>query len=346
MKETEIANSASARRQSAWSSAVLCAALCLGLGAALVVSLNTGSAGAILVDALRDWIAGSRSSAAIILLEIRLPRALAAAAVGATLGIAGAAMQGLLRNPLAEPGLVGASNCAALGAVIVFYFGLATLHSVLLPVAAILGAVIALGLLRLLVGDYARVSTLILAGVALNAFAGAAIALALNFAPSPYAMHEIVYWLMGSVANRSFPELAVAAPFMVVSLMLLLSAHHYLDALSLGEDTAHSLGFGSQALPWRVMSGVAVGVGAAVAISGSIAFVGLVVPHLLRPLVAQRPGRLLLPSALAGALLVLAADVAVQSVSGSTELKLGVVTALLGAPFFLLIVLGSRSRLT
>ena len=315
------------------------------LGAALVLALDTGSSGAILFDGLRDWWGGRESAPAIILREIRLPRALSALAVGATLGMAGAALQGMLRNPLAEPGLVGASNCAALGAVIVFYFGFAGLHPLLLPAAGIFGAIMALLLLRVLVGDYARVATLILAGVALNAFAGAAIALALNLAPSPYAMHEIVYWLMGSVANRSYAELAFSLPFMIVAAGLLLSTRSYLEALSLGEDIAHSLGFGARSLPWRVMGGVAIGVGAAVAISGSIAFVGLVVPHVLRPFVANRPGHLLVPSALGGALLVLLADILVQWLPGDTELKLGVVTALLGAPFFLAIVIGSRSRI-
>ena len=315
------------------------------LAGALVVALDTGSSGALLYAGLRDWFAGRESAPAIILREIRLPRALSAVAVGATLGMAGAALQGMLRNPLAEPGLVGASNCAALGAVIVFYFGFAGLHPLLLPAAGIFGAILALLLLRLLVGDYARVATLILAGVALNAFAGAAIALALNLAPSPYAMHEIVYWLMGSVANRSYAELAFSLPFMIVGAGLLLSTRSYLEALSLGEDIAHSLGFGARSLPWRVMGGVAIGVGAAVAISGSIAFVGLVVPHVLRPFVANRPGQLLLPSALGGALLVLLAVIPVQLLPGDTELKLGVVTALLGAPFFLAIVIGSRSRI-
>ena len=319
--------------------------LALALCVVFVLALGAGDTDVDLISAISDWWRGELSSDAIILVEIRLPRTLAALMVGAVLGTAGAAMQGMLRNPLAEPGLVGASNCAALGAVLVFYFGLASMQSVLLPLASISGAVLALLILRLLVGSYARVSTLILAGIALNAFAGAAISLALNLAPSPYAMYEIMYWLMGSVANRSLPELRFVAPFMLLSLLLLISARRYFDALALGEDTAHSLGFGSARLPWQVMSGVAIGVGAAVAISGSIAFVGLVVPHLLRPLVSQQPGRLLFPSMFGGALLVLLADALVQSLSNATELKLGVVTALLGAPFFLLLVMRGRERL-
>ncbi len=320
--------------------------LTVALVLAGVLALDTGSAGALLSAALGDWVTGRESTALLILREIRVPRALAALTVGATLGVAGAALQGMLRNPLAEPGLVGASSCAALGAVLVLYFGLMPLHSLLLPAAGIAGAVAALALLRVLVGDHARVATLILAGVALNAFAAAAIALALNLAPSPYALHEIVYWLMGSVANRSFAELVFCLPFMLIAVVSMVSTRGYLEALSLGEDTAHTLGFSARSLPWRVMGGVAIGVGAAVAISGTISFVGLVVPHVLRPLVGHRPGRLLVPSALGGALLVLLADVLVQRLPGASELKLGVVTSLLGAPVFLAIVLGARGRIT
>lgn len=320
---------------------VLVAALAFGC----MLALDTGSSGALLGPALRDWNAGRDSTALLILTEIRVPRMLAGLAVGAMLGVAGAALQGMLRNPLAEPGLVGASSCAALGAVVVLYFGLAALHPLLLPAAGIAGAVMALASLRVLVGDHARVATLILAGVALNAFAAAAIALALNLAPSPYALHEIVYWLMGSVANRSLAELALCLPFMLLAMLLLVSARDYLDALSFGEDTAQTLGFGTRSLPWRVMGGVAIGVGAAVAISGTISFVGLVVPHVLRPVVGHRPGRLLVPSALGGALLVVLADVLVQRIPGGGELKLGVVTSLLGAPVFLGIVLGARNRI-
>lgn len=320
--------------------------LALLLAGAVLLALQAGASGALLLPGIEDWRAGRESAEAIILREIRLPRVLAALGVGATLGIAGAALQGMLRNPLAEPGLVGASNCAALGAVIVIYFGIAGMHSLALPVAGMCGAAAALIWLRALVGEHARVATLILAGVAINAFAGAAIALALNLAPSPYAMHEIVYWLMGSVANRSYAELAFSLPCMVLGAALLLSTRAYLDALSLGEDAAHTLGFGARSLPWRVMGGVAIGVGAAVAVSGSIAFVGLVVPHLLRPFVSHRPGRLLLPSAFGGALLVVLADLAVQRLPGGAELKLGVLTSLIGAPFFLALVLGSRGRIT
>ena len=308
-------------------------------------ALSTGSTALSLPMAMSDMLAGRDSVDALILMEIRLPRTLIAATVGASLGLAGAALQGLLRNPLAEPGIVGASNCAALGAVLVLYFGLASVQWLLLPLSAIAGAGASVLLLALLAGRDAGTLSLILAGVAISALAGALIALALNFAPSPYAMHEIVFWLMGSVANRSLAEFWFTLPLMICGWGLLLSSGAYLDALSLGEDTARSLGFGGKLVLWQVLAGTAICVGAAVAVSGSIAFVGLVVPHLLRPLVANRPARLLLPSAIAGACLVMLADIAVQSMNTGTELKLGVLTSLIGAPFFLHLVVSRRARL-
>jgi iron complex transport system permease protein len=309
------------------------------------LSLASGSTDLPLAVALGDLWSGVASPDALILREIRLPRTAIAAGVGASLGLAGAALQGLLRNPLAEPGIVGASNCAALGAVCVLYFGLAAGHWLLVPVGAVAGAGASVLLLALLAGRRASALSLILAGVAISALAGALIALALNFAPSPYAMHEIVFWLMGSVANRSLPELAFSLPLMAAGWLLLLGSGRHFDALSLGEDVARSMGFGGVTMLWRALSGVALCVGGAVAVSGSIAFVGLVVPHVLRPLVGHRPSRLLLPSALGGAALVLLADLLVQALSGGTELKLGVLTALVGAPFFLHLVLTLRGRL-
>ena len=311
----------------------------------LGVALSTGSTALSVPMAVGDLIAGRDTADALILMEIRLPRTLIAAAVGASLGMGGAALQGLLRNPLAEPGIVGASNCAALGAVMVLYFGMASVSWLLVPASAIAGAGVSVLLLAILAGRDASTLSLILAGVAISALAGALIALALNFASSPYAMHEIVFWLMGSVANRSLAECWLSLPLMACGWALLLTSGAYLDALSLGEDTARSLGFDGKLVLWQVLAGTAICVGAAVAVSGSIAFVGLVVPHLLRPQVANRPSRLLLPSALAGACLVLLADIAVQSIGTDTELKLGVLTSLIGAPFFLHLVISRRASL-
>jgi iron complex transport system permease protein len=293
---------------------------------------------------VKDLIAQNASLHQTVVWEIRLPRVLLAILVGATLGLAGATMQGFLRNPLAEPGILGVSSGAALGAVIVLYFGFAAAAWYWLPVAAISGAFIALLLVYLLAGFRSSVLSLILAGVAINAIAGALISVALNFAPSYFALQEIVFWLMGSLANRNMHHVYIAAPFIFMGWVLLLSRYRFLNALSLGEETAATLGFHLQRERNLLLIGLALCVGAAVAVSGSIGFVGLVVPHMLRPLVGHKPGRLLVASALGGALLVLAADILVRQLDVARELKLGVVTSLLGGPFFLMLILKTRSR--
>lgn len=318
--------------------------LSLGVLAAFLFSLSMGNASISIVQAVKDLISHSPSLHQTVVWEIRLPRVLLAVLVGATLGLAGAAMQGFLRNPLAEPGILGVSSGAALGAVIVLYFGFAAAAWYWLPVAAITGALISLVLVYLLAGFRSSVLSLILAGVAINAIAGALISVALNFAPSYFALQEIVFWLMGSLSNRNMHHLYIAAPFIVVGWVLLLSRYRFLNALSLGEETATSLGFNPQRERNFLLIGLALCVGAAVAVSGSIGFVGLVVPHLLRPLVGYKPSRLLFASALGGALLVLCADIFVRQLDVARELKLGVVTSLLGGPFFLILILKTRSR--
>ncbi|MDZ5646100.1 iron ABC transporter permease [Nitrospirillum sp. BR 11828] len=318
----------------------------LPLTAALfIASLSVGASGVSLAGVWADWRGGAGGMAWVIFTEIRLPRALLGLLVGGALGMAGAALQGMLRNPLAEPAVIGVSPCAALGAVIVFYSGWATSLALAVPLGGIAGALIAVALLFALAGRSVGVLTLILAGIALSSFAGAATSLALSLSPNPYALAEIVFWMMGSLADRTLDQVYLAAPFIGVGAALLLSAGPALDALSLGEDTAQSLGFPLRRVGARVVVGTALAVGAAVAVTGAIGFVGLVVPHLLRPLVGHQPRRLLLPSFAGGACLVLAADTAVRLGGPGPELKLGVVTALLGAPFFLGLVLATRRRL-
>ncbi len=311
----------------------------------LALVLGVGAVDIDLARALADAWHGRVSLEALILVEIRLPRALLALLVGATLGLGGAALQGLLRNPLAEPGIIGVSNGAALGAVLVFYYGFTASAWFVLPAAGLLGALLAVSCIFLLLGRSRSLLSLILAGVAINAIGGALIALALNFAASPYAMQEIVFWLLGSVANRGLREVYIALPFMLLGWALIFYCARFLNALTLGEETARSLGFDVTRLRLVLILGVAASVGAAVSVSGNIGFVGLVVPHLVRPFVAYEPRRLLLASALVGAILLLLADIAVQSLATTTEMKLGVVTSLVGAPFFLLLILKSRSTL-
>lgn len=312
----------------------------------MVASLASGLAELPLLDLLTGSAADKDGTLWLILTAVRLPRALLAVLVGASLGLAGAVLQGYLRNPLAEPGLIGVSASAALGAVVVLYTGLASSFVLALPLGGMLGAAIGMTLVSLL-GGRDSVLSLILAGVAINSLAGALTSLALNLAPSPYASLEIAFWLLGSLADRSVVHVWAALPFMLVGWALLLPLARTLDALALGEETASSLGFNLGRARIAVVIGTGLTVGACVAVSGAIGFVGLVVPHLIRPLVGHRPGATLLPSALGGAALVLAADIAARALSGSGgELKLGVVTALVGAPFFLHLLVRLRGQVT
>jgi len=325
------------------SSRALLGSLLLVLFIAFFTALMVGPVDISLFKAISSEPDTSMES--LILFEIRLPRALLALLVGATLGLAGAALQGLLRNPLAEPVIIGVSNFAALGAVVVFYYGLSRAAWFALPLGGLVGALLSVVIIFALVGKSRSIVTLILAGVAINAIGGALIALVLNFAPSPYAMQEILFWLLGSVANRSTNELLIALPFMAVGWLMILSSGRFLNALTLGEETAHSMGFEVNRYRWILVLGVAASVGAAVSVAGNIGFIGLVVPHLIRPFVGYEPRRLLISSALGGAILLLVADIAVQLFSSGGEIKLGVITSLVGGPFFLFLILKSRNMM-
>jgi iron complex transport system permease protein len=265
--------------------------------------------------------------------------------VGGTLGLAGAVLQGYLRNPLAEPGIMGISGGAALGAVISIHSGLAQSFALALPLAGLGGAALATLGLAALAGRGTGSVTLILAGVAISSLAAALTALALNLAPNPFAASEMLYWLMGSLTDRSLTHVWLAAPLMLAGCLILASTARDLDALSLGEAAAQNLGVDLTWLRLKVVAGTALAVGAATAVCGAISFVGLMVPHLLRPMTSGEPGRLLLPSFLGGATLVLAADVLLRLLSPLGDLRLGVLTALIGAPFFLWLVLRNRTEL-
>lgn len=315
--------------------AVLVGALAALVLAAFVASMTIGYVAIDVGGALGDLLSGETSLGALVLTELRLPRAILGALVGFSLGLAGAAMQGLLRNPLADAGVIGVSGAAAFGAVMAFYSGVSASFGLALPVGGVLGAGVAVAALYALAGRGSATMTLILAGVAINSLAGALTALALNLSPNPYAAMEATFWLMGSLADRSMAHVQLAAPLLMVGWLMILAAGPALDALTLGEDTATSLGFDMGRVRLLLIVGTALAVGASVAVTGAIGFVGLVVPHLLRPLVGGRPGRLMLVSGLGGAALALAADIGVRLVGVRPELKLGVVTALIGAPFFL-----------
>ena len=281
----------------------------------------------------------------LILWEIRLPRAILGALIGGVLGLSGAVLQGYLRNPLAEPGIIGLSSGASLGAVTVLHSGLASVFPLALPLGGLVGAGLTTMILVTLAGDRGGPITLILAGVAVSSVATALTTLALNLSPNPFAAVEIVYWLMGSLTDRSLTHVWIAAPFMIVGLGLMLSLGRALDALSLGEDAAANLGIDLDKLRLRLVMGVALSVGAAAAIAGTIGFVGLIVPHLLRPYVGGEPARLLPASLFGGAALVLTSDLALRLLAPYSDLKLGVLTALIGAPFFAWLVVRTRREL-
>jgi iron complex transport system permease protein len=319
----------------------------IGLVAGLaVVSLGVGPvklSPATVIDAL---FGGGSEVQRIIVQQIRLPRAILGLGIGAILGLSGAALQGLLRNPLASPSLFGAPQSAAFGAVLVIALGWADVRSFALPSAAIVAAFASVFVLLAISGRNAGLLILILAGLAISSLAGAATSLTMNLSRNPFAALEIAFWLLGSLEDRSFRHVVLAMPFIVVGAAILLSQRHAFRALSVGEEAAQSLGVDVGRLRLLVILGVALGVGGAVAVAGAIGFIGLVAPHLMRPLIGYDPGRLLVPSALTGAALLLAADIAVRIIPSTTDIKVGVLTALIGVPFFLYLIVRERRALS
>ncbi|MFQ5563535.1 MAG: FecCD family ABC transporter permease [Parvularculaceae bacterium] len=312
-----------------------------GAGVVLVACL-VGPAPIPPAAAVQGLFGGGDPAIETIVREIRLPRALAAWLAGALLGASGAALQGLLRNPLADPGVLGVSTSAALGAVLALYFNLAAVAFWTTPAAAILFALAATAILYVLGAGRVSTARLILVGVGLSSFSAALIALAMNLAPNPFALADLVNWLFGSVANRSFSDLALAAPFAALGLFLLLRAQPGLRALTLGEETAASLGAHIARLRGFVIAGAAVLVGASVSLAGAIGFVGIVAPHVVRPLVGHDPARTILPSAALGGAVLAAADLAIRLAPFDQEMRLGVAAALIGAPGFVWVAARTR----
>ncbi len=320
------------------------AALAVLVAVLFVASLCIGPA-SLSPKAVLSGLAGFGDPVDVLIVqELRLPRALLALMIGATLAVSGAALQGLVRNPLAAPSVFGAPSAAAFGAVLAIGTGLADALSYSLPIAAMLAALVSVGALLVLAGPSASMLTLLLAGMALSSLAGAAVSLALNLAPNPYAALEIAFWLLGSLEDRSFQHVAMAAPFIVLAWVVLLGLRGRLRVLTLGEDVARTSGVDTGRLKLLTVFGVAMGVGACVAVSGVIGFVGLVTPHLIRPLVGHDPSRVHIPAMLAGGALLLAADCACRLIPSSGEIRIGVLTALIGVPFFLWLVFRQRGR--
>ena len=316
---------------------VLLGTLAVGTLVAFALSLATGPSG--------FGFGGGGDAAGLIFREIRVPRAVLGALVGAALGLSGAALQGYLRNPLAEPSLVGVSGGAALGAVLAIHLGLSQALALALPLGGLLGAAVAMLAVVALAGAQGGPVTLILAGLAVSGIATALISLALNLSQNPFASVEMVFWLMGSLADRSLTQVWLAAPPMLAGMVVLLFLGRALDALSLGEDAARSLGIDVARTRLALVAGTALAVGAATSVTGVIGFVGLLVPHVLRPFAGHRPSLLLPASALAGAIFLLAADIVLRLAQPWMELRVGVLTALIGAPFFVWLVLKTRTEL-
>ncbi|WP_306016142.1 iron ABC transporter permease [Oceanicaulis sp. MMSF_3324] len=318
------------------------AALLAGGGLVLILSGVLGSSELSLAQAFGALVGAGDETARIIVWEIRLPRALAALGVGAALGASGALMQGLLRNPLAEPGVLGVSASASLGAIIALYFGLGFLGAFTVPVLAVLGALAATGVLSFLAAARISAVQLILVGVGLSSFAGALGALAINLAPNRFALSDMVTWMLGSVTNRSLDDLVFVAPFWVAGVVLAVLTAPGLRALALGEETAQSLGVNLGRTRTGVIGAAALLTGAAVAISGVIGFVGIVAPHIVRPFVRHDPADLVWPSALLGGGLISLADLILRLAPLDQELRLGVMVSMIGAPIFILIAARSR----
>jgi len=330
----------SAQRRNLVTLALLGLVVLLALG-----SLGTGPVRMSPLTVLDALFGGGSDVQQTIVREIRLPRAILGLAIGAILGLSGAALQGLLRNPLASPSLFGAPQSAAFGAVLMIALGFADVRSWALPVAGITMAFVSVFVLLSIAGRSAGLLLLILAGLAISSLAGAATALVMNLSSNPFAALEIAFWLLGSLEDRSFRHVELALPFIAAGGVMLMSQRSAFRALSLGEETAQSLGVDVGRLRLLVITGVALGVGGAVAVAGTIGFIGLVAPHLMRPLIGHDPGRLLVPSALAGAALLLAADIAVRIIPSTSDIKVGVLTSIIGVPFFLYLILRERRAL-
>ena len=316
--------------------------LTIGLIVALLLAAGLSVAAGKVWVPFDAWTAADPRS--IIIVELRLPRTVLAMLVGAALGLSGAVMQGYLRNPLADPGLFGVSSGAAFGAVLALYFGYAA-QMWLLPGFALTGAGIAMVLLALIAGRSGSLILFTLGGMILTSIAGSLTALAISLAPTPFVSSQIVVWLMGALTDRSWDDVKVAAPLIGIGMALLAMTARSLDALTLGEAAARSMGVDPVRLQRLVIAGIALTVGASVASAGIIGFVGLMVPHLVRPLAGNRPSAILLPSALGGAVLLTLADSLVRLAPTVSELRQGIAMSMLGGPFFLYLLLAMRRRL-
>ncbi len=317
--------------------------LCIVALAAIVAACFLGSTPLGVDRVVAALLGGGEAGDRLVIWSIRLPRALAAFLVGAALGASGAALQGLLRNPLADPGVLGVSASASLAATISLYYGLAAISPWVVPIAAIAGALAATALIAVAAIRTRSVVTLILIGVGLASFAGAAMSLILNLAPNPFTLADMINWMLGSVANRSFEDIALSAPFLAAGFAMLFFSRRGLSALTLGEEAAASIGLDLQKQRIITVLGAGMATGASVAMAGAIGFVGIVAPHIVRPFVDHDPARTLFPSAILGGAMLVLADIGARLAPTASELKLGVVAAIIGAPAFVWIAMRRRA---
>lgn len=314
----------------------------------IIILLFSLKSGAVLLswhDVIFGLMGQADETTNIIIQELRIPRLILAFIIGAGLGVSGAALQGLLRNPLADPGILGVSSASGLGGVIAVYYGLTASFSLALPLMAITFGGIATVILVIMASRDASVLTLILAGIAISAIAGALTSLAMSMSPTPISLQEMIMWMLGSLENRSMTDVWLAAPFIGIGIAMILPTGKALSTLVLGEDVAKSLGVNLPRTRNLIVFGSAACVGAGVAVAGMIGFVGLMVPHLVRPYVGNDPGRSLIPSALLGGLVLLLADMIARQPVMQAEIRLGVITAIVGAPFFLWIIYKTRESM-
>ena len=309
---------------------------------AALVSLTIGPVDLKIMDVMNGIFGPSNDPVSIIVSELRLPRVLLGILIGSALGVSGAALQGVLRNPLADPGVIGVSASAALGAVIAIHLGVHLIWSLFIPIFAMGGALLATLILLAVSVRESSVLMLILVGIGISSLAMAGVSLVMNLAESPMSVRDMIMWMLGSLENRTTTDFFLALPFILLGWIMMINVGQGLNALSVGEDTARSMGINLSMLKFRVVIGSAISIGAAVSVCGSIGFVGLVVPHMVRRLVTKEPGDILIPSALMGGLLLTLADMLTRLPTPGATLQLGVVTSLIGAPTFLYIIYKTR----
>ncbi len=320
------------------SNIILLAALTL----ASLLSLTIGPVDLEVMDLVKGIFGPNNDPVSIIVSELRLPRVLLGILIGSALGVSGAALQGVLRNPLADPGVIGVSASAALGAVIAIHLGVHLVWPLFIPIFAMGGALLATLILLAVSVRESSVLMLILVGIGISSLAMAGVSLVMNLAESPMSVRDMIMWMLGSLENRTTTDLFLALPFILFGWIMMINVGQGLNALSVGEDTAQSMGVNLSMLKFRVVIGSAISVGAAVSVCGSIGFVGLVVPHMVRRLITKEPGDILFPSALMGGLLLTLADMLTRLPMPGATLQLGVVTSLIGAPIFLYIIYKTR----